>query len=590
LKHPKGAIKTTLCAISAILVLVFGSAAAWAQTAKIETREPEANTGYQHKQAFKTDDYMVVAANPYASWAGKNIIESGGSAIDAAIAIQAMLTLVEPQSSGIGGGAFILYWDNQKKQLHTFDGRETAPSQVNAYWFMQNNKPMPWLEALVGGKSVGVPGALRGLELAHQQYGKLPWKNLFNDAIDTAEQGFKVSPRLAKLVALDYHPGLREFPLSSTYFFPGGMPLKAGVTRKNKPLANTLRQIADQGADYLYTGELASHIVETVNNAPVNPGKLSLDDLRNYKPLERTAVCGPYRDRKVCGMAPPSSGGINVYQILKLLEGFDIGSYSPLSPAFINLFAQASAMTFADRDKYIGDTDFTNLPVAALINQPYLKRRAQSISPDKAWSKARAGKPYDDAKVGQGVSLEQPNTSHISIVDKQGNAISMTTSIEFMFGSGLMVDGFLLNNQLTDFSFNPTSGRYPVPNRVEPHKRPRSAMSPTMVFDKQGELELIIGSPGGSRIIDYVAQTIIGVVDFDLDVQQAINLPRITNRNDYTALEKGTEAETLKAPLEALGHPVKVIDLNSGLHGIQIKNGQYIGGADPRREGVAVGQ
>ena len=588
MKYPKGIVKSALSALIAA-ALLGGAAGAAAQTAPVETREPEAHTGFTQKQAFVADEYMVVAANPYASWAGKNIIEKGGSAIDAAIAVQAMLTLVEPQSSGIGGGAFILYWDNKNKQLHTFDGREIAPKQVNAYWFMQNNKPMPWLEALVGGMSVGVPGALRALELAHSQYGALPWESLFDDAIDTATQGFRVSERLAKLVALDYHPGLREFAGSSTYFYPAGMPLKAGVNKKNKPLAKTLSNIARQGADYMHTGELAEKIVKTVNNAPVNPGRISMADLKDYQPVERSAVCGPYRDKKVCGMAPPSSGGINVYQILKLLEKFEIGSYTPMSPEFVNLFVQASALTYADRKAYIADTDFTNLPVASLINEPYLKRRAQSISVDKKWRKARAGKPYDNARNHNGMSLEQANTSHISIIDKQGNAVSMTTSIEFMFGSGLMVEGFLLNNQLTDFSFNPTRGNYPVPNRVEPHKRPRSSMSPTMVFDEKGELELVIGSPGGSRIIDYVAQAVIGVVDFNLDVQQAINLPRITNRNDYTALEKGTTAEELQKPLEKLGQPVKVIDLNSGLHGIQVKDGRYIGGADPRREGVAVG-
>ncbi len=576
--------------IRSVLLFTSLSIAPLTHAQTIETREPEANTGFSQKQAFTAREYMVVAANPYASWAGKNIIEQGGNAIDAAIAVQAMLTLVEPQSSGIGGGAFILYWDNQQKKLYTIDAREMAPEAVNAYWFMNDNKPMDWLDAVVGGKSVGVPGVLRGLELAHAKFGKLQWKKLFSDAITKSEEGFKVSERLAKLVALDYHPGLKQFPSSSTYFFPGGNPLKAGVTKTNKPLARTLRAVAEQGADYFYTGELAGKIAETVNTAPINPGKLSKNDLSRYEAKMRQPICGNYHSKKVCGMAPPSSGGINVYQILKLLENKQLSTLSADSPEFANLFTQASAMSFADRKMYVGDTDFTNLPYAALINPAYLERRAQLISAEKKWRPARAGKPYDDAKVTQGMSMEQPNTSHISIVDKQGNAVSMTTSIEFMFGSGLMVDGFLLNNQLTDFSFDPSQNNQPVPNRVEPHKRPRSSMSPSMVFDENGELELIVGSPGGSRIIDYVAQTIIGVLDFDLNIQQAINMPKVTNRNDYTALEKGTAAEKLKAPLEALGHKVKVIDLNSGLHGIQIKDGTYIGGADPRREGVAVGQ
>ena len=555
-----------------------------------EVGEPEAATGYIEKKAFEADDYMVVAANPYASWAGKNVLEKGGSAIDAAVAVQAMLSLVEPQSSGIGGGAFILYWDNKNKVLHTFDGRETAPTSVNSHWFMKGNKPMRWIDAVVGGKSVGVPGAVKALEMAQSEFGKLPWNTLFEDTIKTAEDGFKVSPRLAKLVALDYHPGLKTFPSSSVYFFPAGNPLKEGVTKKNRKLAKTLRGIAEKGSDYLLKGEVAQKIVDAVNSAEINPGQMTLEDLASYEPIKREPVCGLYHEKRICGMAPPSSGGVNVYQILKMLEDFELSQYAPDSVEFANLYTQASAMSYADREKFIADSDFTNLPFAAMINTAYLERRAEGISVDKKWRRARAGNPYADANVALGTSMELPNTSHVSIVDKDGNAVSMTTSIEFMFGSGIMVEGFLLNNQLTDFSFSPTKDRFPVPNRVEPGKRPRSAMSPTMVFDKDGNLELVVGSPGGSRIVSYVAQTIIGVVDFGLDIQQAINLPKITNRNDYTALEKGTPIANLAPALSELGHNVKVVDLNSGLHGIQFKSRKLIGGADPRREGIAVGR
>ena len=565
---------------------IFGANAKQAR----EVGEPEAATGYVEKQAFEAKDYMVVAANPYASWAGKNILEKGGSAIDAAVAVQSMLSLVEPQSSGIGGGAFILYWDNKNKVLHTFDGRETAPKAVNSHWFIQGNKPMRWIDAVVGGKSVGVPGAVKALEMAQKEFGKLPWNTLFDDTIKTAEDGFKVSPRLAKLVALDYHPGLKTFPASSTYFFPAGLPLKEGTVKKNKKLAKTLKGIAEKGSDYLLKGEVAEKIVKAVNSAEINPGQMTLEDLASYEPVKREPVCGLYHDKRICGMAPPSSGGVNVYQILKMLEGFDLSQYAPDSVEFANLYTQASALSYADREKFIADSDFTNLPFAAMINTAYLERRAESISVDKEWRRKRAGNPYADANVALGTSMELPNTSHVSIVDKEGNAVSMTTSIEFMFGSGIMVEGFLLNNQLTDFSFSPTKNRFPVPNRVEPGKRPRSAMSPTMVFDKEGNLEVVVGSPGGSRIVSYVAQTLIGVLDFGLDIQQAINLPKITNRNDYTALEKGTPIAELEAPLKALGHNVKVVDLNSGLHGIQFKSGKLIGGADPRREGIAVGR
>ena len=565
---------------------IFGANAKQAR----EVGEPEAATGYVEKQAFEAKDYMVVAANPYASWAGKNILEKGGSAIDAAVAVQSMLSLVEPQSSGIGGGAFILYWDNKNKVLHTFDGRETAPKAVNSHWFIQGNKPMRWIDAVVGGKSVGVPGAVKALEMAQKEFGKLPWNTLFDDSIKTAEDGFKVSPRLAKLVALDYHPGLKTFPASSTYFFPAGLPLKEGTVKKNKKLAKTLKGIAEKGSDYLLKGEVAEKIVKAVNSAEINPGQMTLEDLASYEPVKREPVCGLYHEKRICGMAPPSSGGVNVYQILKMLEGFDLSQYAPDSVEFANLYTQASALSYADREKFIADSDFTNLPFAAMINTAYLERRAESISVDKEWRRKRAGNPYADANVALGTSMELPNTSHVSIVDKEGNAVSMTTSIEFMFGSGIMVEGFLLNNQLTDFSFSPTKNRFPVPNRVEPGKRPRSAMSPTMVFDKEGNLEVVVGSPGGSRIVSYVAQTLIGVLDFGLDIQQAINLPKITNRNDYTALEKGTPIAELEAPLKALGHNVKVVDLNSGLHGIQFKSGKLIGGADPRREGIAVGR
>lgn len=565
---------------------IFGANAKQAR----EVGEPEAATGYVEKQAFEAKDYMVVAANPYASWAGKNILEKGGSAIDAAVAVQSMLSLVEPQSSGIGGGAFILYWDNKNKVLHTFDGRETAPKAVNSHWFIEGNKPMRWIDAVVGGKSVGVPGAVKALEMAQKEFGKLPWNTLFDDTIKTAEDGFKVSPRLAKLVALDYHPGLKTFPASSTYFFPAGLPLKEGTVKKNKKLAKTLKGIAEKGSDYLLKGEVAEKIVKAVNSAEINPGQMTLEDLASYEPVKREPVCGLYHDKRICGMAPPSSGGVNVYQILKMLEGFDLSQYAPDSVEFANLYTQASALSYADREKFIADSDFTNLPFAAMINTAYLERRAESISVDKEWRRKRAGNPYADANVALGTSMELPNTSHVSIVDKEGNAVSMTTSIEFMFGSGIMVEGFLLNNQLTDFSFSPTKNRFPVPNRAEPGKRPRSAMSPTMVFDKEGNLEVVVGSPGGSRIVSYVAQTLIGVLDFGLDIQQAINLPKITNRNDYTALEKGTPIAELEAPLKALGHNVKVVDLNSGLHGIQFKSGKLIGGADPRREGIAVGR
>lgn len=574
--------------LSVFIVLVLISQFSNAQSQKREDREPEAATGLNQKQAVHGTEYMVVAANPYASWAGKQIIEKGGSAIDAAVAIQAMLSLVEPQSSGIGGGAFILYWDNENKQLHTYDGRETAPASANAFTFIKEGKPMKWRDAVVGGLSVGVPGVLKALEMAHKEFGVLEWELLFEDTIKTSREGFVVSERLERLINLDIHPALNNFVETQNYFKPNGFAIKQGQLLQNSLYAKALLGIAKQGADYFYSGPLAEKIAKATRLSPINPGNMQASDLNNYQAKKRTPICGFYREHKICGMAPPSSGGINVYQILKSLERFDLSKYAFGSTEFIHLFAQSSALAFADRSMYIADSDFTQLAPVALINPSYIKRRSNLIEIDKPFEKAKEGKPYLTASLGKDNAFELPSTSHISIIDKQGNAVSMTTSIEFMFGSGVMVEGFLLNNQLTDFSLSPSVNGRPVLNRVEPNKRPRSSMSPTMVFDKDNNLKLILGSPGGSRIINYVAQTIIGVIDYGMDVQQAINFPRITNRNDYTALEKGSSLEKLKPSLEALGHQVQIRDLNSGIHAIQIKGKTLVGGADPRREGMAV--
>lgn len=556
---------------------------------KREDREPEAATGHQQKNAFQSKEFMVVAANPYASWAGKNVLVKGGSAIDAAIAVQAMLTLVEPQSSGIGGGGFILYWDNKAKKLHTYDGRETAPSKAKIDLFLEDGKPVKWIDAVVGGKSIGVPGVLKALDMAHKEFGTLPWSELFADSITLSNNGFTVSNRLASLLERKIHPGLNQFRTSSTYFYPGGRPLTENSVKKNAALARTLTSIAINGADSFYQGQIANNIARSAQFSIINPGLLTSQDIADYKAIKRSPVCGSYRTYKVCGMAPPSSGGINVLQILRTLEPYNISQYPIDSIPAVHLFTQASRLAYADREMYIADSDFSHLPFSALISKRYLSERSRKIRLDKDMGKTSAGKPFLLSNFSTGKTHEQPNTSHFSIVDKEGNAVSMTTSIEFAFGSGVMVDGFLLNNQLTDFSFNPYRYNNAVLNRVEPKKRPRSAMSPSMVFDGEGQLTLVLGSPGGSRIVSYVAQTIMGVLDWGLDIQQAINLPKVTNRNDYTALEKGTLIEGLKPMLEKMGHKVQIRDLNSGLHGIQIIDGVLIGGADPRREGVAVG-
>ncbi|WP_395343577.1 gamma-glutamyltransferase [Ningiella sp. W23] len=563
---------------------------AHSQTQVWEDREPEAATGWYQKQAAEAKHYMVASANPHASNAGLKILEQGGSALDAAVAVQAMLTLVEPQSSGIGGGAFILYWDNTKKQLFTYDGRELAPANITEDVFFKDGEVMSWRESVVGGKSVGVPGVLKALDMAHQKHGKLPWKQLFSDTIYLAREGFEVSPRLAGLLQRDLHPALNTFEAASSYFKPNGQWLVEGELRKNHELADTLHSIANEGVDYFYSGPLAEKIAEAVRLAPTNPGRMSTRDLRNYEAIQRAPMCGDYRKYSICSMAPPSSGGVSVYQILKGLEQFDLASFGSQSKELVHAFTQASSLAFADRSIYIADLDFLGLSAKPLVDEQYLSKRAGLISLTEPYQKASPGKPYPSLAAAKDDAYELNSTSHISIVDKDGNAVSMTTSIEFMFGSGVMVGGFLLNNQLTDFALSPEKDGKPVLNRVQPYKRPRSSMSPSMIFNQDGELELVIGSPGGSRIINYVAQAVINVIDFEMNVQEAISAPRFTNRNDYTALEKGSPIAGLEAELSELGHDVRVIDLNSGLHGIHVRQGKLIGGADPRREGLAIGR
>lgn len=556
-----------------------------------ETREPEAATGFAEKSAVTADKFMVAAANPHAVDAGYEVLRRGGSAVDAAVAVQAMLGLVEPQSSGPGGGAFILYWDNEESKLYSIDARETAPMDATESLFLDEEGNAPkWIDAVVGGRSVGTPGVIRGLELAHKRWGKADWSSLFSQTIELSKEGFEVSPRLAKLVEMEINPGVKKMPAASNYFFPNGEPLAAGSTLKNLDYANSLSLIAEQGADALYQGELAEKIVNAVQNSPIEPGVLSLKDLSQYKAKLREPVCSVYRQYQVCGMGPPSSGGITTLQTLGVLENFELGELEPNSEQFVHLFTQASRMAYADRNQWIADPDFVEMPVEAMLDKTYLSSRADKIT-ENDMGKAKPGVQLQPG-YEQDIAYELPNTSHVSIVDAEGNVLSMTTSIEMGFGSTVMAGGFLLNNQLTDFSLAPGDGKEKYANRVEAGKRPRSSMDPIIVLDEKGEQVLhALGSPGGSRIINYVSQTLVGMLDWNLNVQEAINLGHVTNRNDYTSLEKGRDISELKAVLEKRGHDVKVIDLNSGLHGVSIDSeGTLIGGADPRREGVAKGE
>ena len=556
-----------------------------------EARYPEFGNGRIEQNLVSSKQYMVSSANPYASEAGMRVLSKGGSAIDAAIAVQMVLNLVEPESSGIGGGAFALYWDKENKSLQSFDGREKAPMAADGKLFQQGGENMNWWEALAGGRSVGVPGVVAMMEKVHQQHGNLPWAELFEDAIRLSEAGFEVSPKLGASIAKATNPALGRYEASWNYFFPDGKPLQAGVMKKNPELAKTFKRIALLGSNGFYKGQIALDIVNAARNtAADNPGLITIEDMVAYKAIERPPVCAPYKTFKICGMGPPTSGGMTVIQILKLLEDKNLSQYEPLSPEAVHLFTQAGKLAYADRGKYMADADFVDVPVEGLINADYLRERARLIGLEDMGKASPGIPPNANANWLVSQSPEQPSTTHFSIVDKDGNGFSMTSSIEMAFGSTVMVHGFLLNNQLTDFSFSEEKDGGLVANRVQPGKRPRSSMSPFMVFDESDNLSMVIGSPGGSRIINYVAKTMLGVLEWDMDIQSAISLPHFVNRNGGTDLEKNTEAASLKEALEALGHKVSVRDLNSGLHGITINRHGLQGGADPRRVGRAIGQ
>lgn len=537
---------------------------------------------------------MVATANPHATDAGLDILRRGGSAVDAAIAVQMVLTLVEPQSSGIGGGAFMLLHDAEDGGLTAYDGRETAPAKVDETLFLgPDGQPRGKDEVIPGGQSAGAPGVVRMLAMAHKEHGKLPWTDLFAPAIALARDGFAVSPRLQYLISTDKH--LKKFPATLAYFFDArGEPLSAGTLLKNPALADTLERIA-RDPEAFYTGEIAADIARAVQTAPVNPGTLSEADIAGYTPLKREAVCAPYRVWKICSMSPPSSGGIAVIQIVRLLEDLDIEGAKPASPEAINLFVEASRLAYADRAKWLGDPDFVAVPVAGLLDDTYLKARSALITPGTVMADAPAGAPPGAPQAFRAAEPgEIPATTHYSIVDQWGNTVAMTSSVEAAFGNRMLVRGFLLNNQLTDFSFAPQEGGEPVANRVEPGKRPLSSMSPTIVFDAEGRPVLSVGSPGGPLIIGFVAKTLIGVLDWNLPLQQAIELPNLAYFNGKLFLERGSAALAAVPQLTAMGYAPQEAPLVSGLHGIAIHYGEdgsrtLEGGADPRREGTAAG-
>ena len=551
---------------------------------------PEAASGLEKKSLTHAQKFMVATANPEASKAGYDVLKAGGSAIDALVAVQMVLGLVEPQSSGLGGGAFVVYYDAANQKLTTFDGRETAPQEATPELFQdENGEPLAFYDAVVGGRSVGTPGTVKLMGELHDRYGTMPWEDLLAPATQLAQEGFVVSPRLAESIKGSAER-LSRYPETKGYFFNlDGSPVEAGSLLKNTQYYETLRFLATYGADEFYTGQIAKNIVSQVRGALDNPGVLSEQDFLSYRVKERVPVCLPYKEYDICGMGPPSSGALTVGQILGITKQFDLAALGPNSPEAWQIIGDASRLAFADRGRYMADTDFVPMP-QGLLDKPYLAERAKLITKGKALENVEAGEPEwrHPIKQADDIAIELPSTSHISIVDKDGNAVSVTTTIENGFGSNLMSNGFLLNNELTDFSFKSHQDGFPIANRLEPGKRPRSSMSPTIVM-KDNKPYLVVGSPGGSRIIGYVAKTLIAHLEWGMDIQEAITLPNMLNRFGTYDLEKGTEAETYAKALTDMGFKVSVQDLNSGVQGIVIEPNGLLGGADPRREGLVLG-
>ncbi|HEY0267107.1 MAG TPA: gamma-glutamyltransferase, partial [Rhizomicrobium sp.] len=536
--------------------------------------------------------HMIAAANPHAAEAGLAMMRAGGSAVDAAIASQLVLGLVEPESSGIGGGAFMLVYNPKTRKTTSFDGREMAPASATPTMFLDaSGQPRAHFDPIPGGLSVGVPGVVRMLALAHKKYGKLPWAKLFEPAIKLAENGFPVGPKMVRQIkAMASRVG--DMPdIRNRFFHADGTPLNEGETYKNAEYAATLKIIAKHGPDAFYKGEIAQAIVDAVRHAPKNPGNMSLADLAAYRAKERPPVCGDYRQYHLCSMGPPSSGGIAVLQMLGMLQRFTPDQLTPGTVSGAHLFAEASRLAYADRAQYLGDPAFVDVPIAGLTDKGYIASRAALIDPAHDMGTATAGNPPEKhAALAPQVSPVLHGTSHMTIVDDSGEVVAMTTSVEFIFGAEIFAKGFLLNNTLTDFSFQPVRDGKPVANAPAPGKLPLSAMSPTIVFDKDHRFLVSVGSPGGPAIIDYVAQTLVGILDAKMSPKDAISMPRELNMNGVTLLEKGPGAETLAAQLTAMGHTVQVPEVEgSGLHGImRVKDG-YIGAADPRRDGIALG-
>lgn len=564
-------------------------------TSANDTWVGEPFSGFKNIKSVKSSKYMISTADEMASEAGERAIEKGGNAIDAAIAAQLVLNIVEPHSSGIGGGGFLLYYDAKTKKTTFFNGREKAPAKAYPEMFLdENGDPKKFQEAVKGGLSVGTPGLLMILKQAHEKYGKLKWEELFDCAIETAENGFEADKRMTILAGkIGY---LKDFSQSkSLYLNDNNKPKKAGSKIKNEEMALTLKIIAKEGIAPFYEGQIAKDIVNAVQNSKINPGFLSASDLKNYRSTIGDLVCSKYRGKyKICSMPLPSSGGITVLQILSILENFDLAKMNPNDPKTIHLILEATKLAYADRNEYISDS--SNVPIEEMLDKKYLKNRAKLIDPNKAAKNVKPGKFVDDYSLAarnmvfDKYANEPFSTTHLSVIDEEGNAVALTSSIEYFFGSGISVRGFMLNNQMTDFSFRPQINGKLVANRVQPNKMPRSSMSPTLVFDNDDNLIMTVGSPGGPRIIQFLVKTILLNLDFNYNIQQAISAPNFVVLNDLVELEAGTDIVKTKSDLEKLGHIVSITDIVSGINGVtKLDSGKLEGGSDPRRQGKAIG-
>lgn len=574
--------RAPLCArLGILLAAIILATPAWPQEV-----QPEAASGYAQRPPAVGGKFMAVTANAHATEAALEILRLGGNALDAAIAAQWVLNLVEPQSSGIGGGGFLLHWDAARKRVSAWDGRETAPRAASADFARRaDGSTAGYAELLATGKAVGVPGMVAMLDAAHRKLGKLRWERLFRPAILRAENCFAVSPRLHQLLRDD--PLLRRDPAArALYFRESGEPLQIGESLCNMELAATLRRIATGGAEVLQGGQAAERIVAVVAE---RGGALRVEDLRDYRPKIREPVCGPYRQWRICGMPPPSSGGIGVLQVLGILERSGLSHAHPATADAAHYFAEAGRLAYADRARYLADPDFIEVPQRALVDSRYLRQRSRLLDPRRSMGVAKPGELPASHAHADDDAPELPSTTHISIVDRAGNAVALTSSIESAFGSRIQVDGYLLNNQLTDFSLTAERDGRPVANRLEPGKRPLSSMAPTFIFDGGGQLHAVLGSPGGSRIINYVARTIVSVLDGGLDPASAVAVPHVGNRNGVTEIERGRFPEDVAQELERRGHELQRGDMTSGLNLIVRYASGWIGAADPRREGSAGG-